>query len=86
MTPEPLVPRLVLITLACGHTVTLGIPPEVDPPPGYILHCYDCEMDMPVLSVVPHSSAAGAAPDAGADADAATRAANTPVLHSGDTL
>jgi len=73
MTPEPLIPRLVVITLACGHTVTLGIPPEVDPSPGYVLHCYKCELDMPVLSVTLH-----------AEADASTRAAHTPILYGGE--
>ena len=82
MTPEPLIPRLVVITLACGHTVTLGIPPEVDPPPGYVLHCYECEADVAVESVVPDAEVEDPAVPSGADAT--TQAAHTPILHGGE--
>jgi len=67
MHPNPLVPRLVVITLTCGHAVPIAIPPEVDPDPGDALHCYTCDADVQVVSVVTH-------------AEAAAEAAATPIL------
>jgi len=66
---SPLVPRPVVIHFACGHAVTLGIPPEADPPPGFVLHCYTCDQDVAVVSV----------------ASQADLAAQTPILYGGDT-
>jgi len=64
----PLVPRLVVIRFTCGHAVPIAIPPEVDPPPGFVLHCYTCDQDVAVVSV----------------ASQADLAADTPILHGGD--
>ena len=77
--PNPLIPRLVVIKLTCGHTVTLGIPPEVDPRPGDDLHCYTCDQGVLVVSVTPHADAVGADPRVGPSDDPAT----TPILHHG---
>ena len=53
MPNPPLVPRRVLVELSCGHAVTLALPPEIDPGPGYTLHCYACGHAVQVVSLTP---------------------------------
>jgi hypothetical protein len=57
----------VLVELSCGHAVTLDLPPEIDPGPGYTLHCYECGHAVQVVSLTPQ-------------AEAAAEAAFTPIL------
>jgi len=73
--PNPLVPRLVLIELSCGHAVTLALPPEIDPGPGYTLHCYACGHAVQVVSLTPQPEPRRAPKNDAAD---------TPILHGGD--
>jgi len=80
--PNPLVPRLVLIELSCGHAVTLALPPEIDPGPGYTLHCYACGHAVQVVSLTPQADVSPGPPPAGHPGDLA---AQTPILHHGDT-
>ena len=80
--PNPLVPRRVLVELSCGHAVTLDLPPDPrssrgDPGPGYTLHCYACCHAVQVVSLTPHSE-----PHSESKNDLA---AQTPVLHHGET-
>ena len=77
MPPKPLVPRRVLVELSCGHAVPLDLPPEIDPGPGYTLHCYECGHAVQVVSLTPHPEPRSAPKD--------DLAADTPILHSGET-
>jgi hypothetical protein len=72
----------VLIELSCGHAVTLDLPPEIDPGPGYTLHCYACGHAVQVVSLTPPPEPRSAPKDALSAVDGA---AQTPILHGGDT-
>lgn len=77
--PRRLIPRRVLVELSCGHAVTLDLPPEIDPGPGYTLHCYECGHAVQVVSLTsPGSPASVSRPG---DTPQADLAAQTPILH-----
>jgi hypothetical protein len=78
----------VLIELSCGHAVTLDLPPEIDPGPGYTLHCYECGHAVQVVSLTPPPEPRSAPKDALSAPEHTPKdalAAQTPILHSGDT-